>query len=391
MKKVALVVNAFPTVSESFIVNKVIGLIDNGFDITVISQKRKNDAKFYKERLANYDIKVISSAGKSLFKVMGYLLAKPFRFLKLYFQVAKNEGFGSKGFKLFLKLVPYKFDKFDIIHFEMSGIAAENHQLLDYLKPSKIFMSCRGSAEKVKPLVDEKRKKVLTEMFPKLERVHCVSEDMLKTVEEYGLDRKNAFVNRPSIFPDLFKRTTEYTDSPKLRILTVGRLTFAKGYVFALNAMKILKDEGVDFVYEILGAGDDKAQLVYSIKALGLQNHIILLGRRSGEFVRKKIENIDVFLLPSLYEGISNAALEAMSMEVPVISTKSGGMEEAIDDGVDGYLVDCFSPEQIADSLKNIALDFEKRKTLGIAGREKILQKFQMARQLETFINEYSK
>ncbi|MDN5203101.1 glycosyltransferase family 4 protein [Fulvivirgaceae bacterium BMA10] len=388
--KIAIVVNSFPTISESFIVNKVIGLNEKGFEITVIAFNKKNDASFYRGRLKNKRIKKLYVPnGNNPFQVLGYFLRYPIRFVKLVFVVIRKFGIGKDSMKNFLKAIPYKVANFDIVHFEMSGIAADNAEILDLIKPAKLYLSCRGSAEKVKPLIDQDRRKILNEVFQKADRVHCVSEDMLGTVERYGLKKEKGFINRPAIFPDLFHRSNEYTEHEQLRILTVGRLNWQKGYVFALKAMQQLKADGLNFLYEIIGAGEDLPMMTYLIDEFKLQDHVLLLGKQSGATVRNKLESSDVFLLPSLYEGISNAALEAMAMEVPVLSTKSGGMEEAIDDGMSGYLVECASPEQIAHRLHEIASDFENRKKIGQGGKEKILKEFQMSRQVEIFDKEY--
>jgi colanic acid/amylovoran biosynthesis glycosyltransferase len=78
-----------------------------------------------------------------------------------------------------------------------------------------------------------------------------------------------------------------------------------------------------------------------------------------------------------------------MSMELPVVSTKSGGMEEVIEHGKDGLLCEVYNAKDIAEKLNLIANDYETRKQLGIQARKKVLQDFTLQRQVNVFEEQY--
>ena len=99
--------------------------------------------------------------------------------------------------------------------------------------------------------------------------------------------------------------------------------------------------------------------------------------------------NADLFLLSSVYEGIAYVVLEAMSMQLPVVSTKSGGLNEVIDHEEDGMLAEVYDHEEIARHLMLLANNFEKRKTMGENARNKILNQFTLNRQISQFEDTY--
>src|SRR5206468_794394 len=103
--------------------------------------------------------------------------------------------------------------------------------------------------------------------------------------------------------------------------------------------------------------------------ALKLHDHVELLGAKSRSEVKLLMENSDIYLLPSVYEGIANVALEAMSMELPVVSTRSGGMQEVITHEKDGLLADVYDHETLAQNLFALLQSEDLRLLLGKAAR----------------------
>jgi glycosyltransferase involved in cell wall biosynthesis len=101
------------------------------------------------------------------------------------------------------------------------------------------------------------------------------------------------------------------------------------------------------------------------------------------------LSKADIFLLPSISEGLSNAALEAMSMELPVISTLAGGMNEVIKDGENGLLVGLFSPDQISQRIAFLIENQTEARKLGQNARKTVLDRFQIQQQIRVFSEVY--
>jgi colanic acid/amylovoran biosynthesis glycosyltransferase len=173
------------------------------------------------------------------------------------------------------------------------------------------------------------------------------------------------------------------------RLLTTGRLHWKKGLEYALLAVRELVDAGHDVVYEILGGGHEEERLKFAVHDLGLDRNVSFLGRRSSTEVRAALERADVYLLPSLSEGISNAALEAMAMEVPLVTTSAGGMNEAVHDGIEGMVVPSRDPGAMARRIAELLRDGPRRAALGRAARARIESEFSLERQISVYLKEY--
>ena len=124
-----------------------------------------------------------------------------------------------------------------------------------------------------------------------------------------------------------------------------------KAYGDALKACAHLKDKGVEFIYTIIGAGQDE-ELLYMIEAFALQNQVYLIEKLSSSEVYVKVKKASLFLLPSLEEGIANVAVEAMALGTPVISTNCGGMEELITHGKEGWIVPTRDSLALAEQIE---------------------------------------
>lgn len=391
--RVKLVVNAFPTASETFLFNLVTGLEARGVEMTVTVLSRAASTDLYRERMHEWSgrLDYIPLRGNPLERVRATVTAA----------VASPQRAAGTLRRLGPRAAPNAMLRAhhlaagdpDIVHFAYSGMAISYLDAVDALgahRP-KLFVSCRGSAEKVKPITVADRAAGLRRLFATVDRVHCVSEDMLAGLEPYGLRRDQAFVNFPSIDIAHFRRTSPYpTRTPeRWTITSTGRLHFQKGYVYGLLALRELKQKGIPFHYHVLGDGPDREMLTYAIHELGLRDDITLHGRVGGAEVKRLLATTDLFLLPSLYEGIANAALEAMAMEIPIVTTTAGGMAEVIEHGVNGMIVDRFDPPALARAIEDLVRSGERRARLGVAGRATIEKLFRLDHQLDKFIAEY--
>jgi colanic acid/amylovoran biosynthesis glycosyltransferase len=227
-------------------------------------------------------------------------------------------------------------------------------------------------------------------MFDMIDRIHCVSNDMLETIVNLGASREKAFINFPSIQLEYYEYSKkDIRNKDVFQIVTTGRLHYSKGFIFSLLACKKLMDNGYKFIYHILGDGPDKELIKFIIHELKLNNNVKLYGRVGSEIVKKTLFDSDIFLLSSIYEGISNAAIEAMAIGVPIISTKAGGMEEVIIDNYNGKLIDRFDQNEIYIALSNVMENYENAIHMTINARKTVELHHSIDFQIDNFINEY--
>lgn len=388
--KIALVVNSFPTFSETFIINKAIALANAGAEIHVIALQEnysKELVKLYKfnsfKNLKIHYLKFPKSKKDFIF----FLFKNPAAFTHFFSENVK-QSISNIANKVLLSII--QKNNFDIVHFEFSGVAVNFLNILPHIKAKKI-VSCRGSAEKVKPLTQPERKEKLKKVFDAVDAIHCVSDDMRNTIAPYCENLNKVFINRPAIDISFFTPNPKNKKEETIHILTIGRFTFQKGYLIGLLAIKKLIDKGVKLKWNIIGDGDLYEALIFHIHTLQLQNHVFLLGKKNKQEVNEWINNSDIFLLTSVYEGIPNVVLEAMAMELPVVTTNCGGVDEVIEHGKDGYIAPLYDVDKIAELMETIMNNKNLATELGKNARVKILNSYTLQRQVNVFIETYTK
>lgn len=130
--------------------------------------------------------------------------------------------------------------------------------------------------------------------------------------------------------------------------LTVARLHPQKGLTDLIEAAQILRDPSIRFV--VAGDGPQRNELTEAIDRAGLGERFVLLGARSD--IPGLLARADLFVLPSRFEGLPSAAIEAMAAGKPIVATSVAGMPELVENGVNGWLVPTASPEELAEALK---------------------------------------
>jgi len=377
------VVSQFPAPSETFILRKLEGLRREGVRVQVAASVFTDGA---------------SATGFELLPLLPWSdLRHPARARRSWQAVAsaassrRSDG-PPQTLRERITISPLLAAESDIVHFEFSGNAVTYRHAFDQLRPARIVVSCRGAAEQIVPLEDPSRIPLLGEVFHGADLIHCVSDDIRRTVIELGAPADKIVVNRPAVpvadFAPLAQRRTTAATHQGFRVLSIGRLHWKKGFDDALRAMAELR-RSVDVEYRIAGEGAEREKLAFMINELGLGDCVTLLGTRTQDQVKDQLEWADALLLPSLSEGISNAVLEAMAAGLPVVSTTCGGMQEVIDDSVDGYLVAVGDTTAMADRLAALGRDQDLRHRLGAAAALRAAADFDVSRQVDIFLRSY--
>lgn len=380
--RIAIIVDTFPSLSETFISNKVSALASRGHTIQVFCNKvNKTLLSSLAGELAGVRVERFNR-----FAILTYLLAHP---LAIVGRGITGSGIRQKVLRAY-RSHRINRQRPDIIHFEFSGIGIEYLAEMAMLRGSKV-VSCRGTAEKVKLLLYPERQTRFRQLMQQVDAVHCVSEDMRQTILPYCNRPEKIFINRPSINLAYFSRErsrhAQEQDTPL--ILSVGRMTFQKGHLHGLYAMKQLQDAGIAFNWVIVGQGNKFEELVFKTRQLGMQSRVKLIGSGTKQEVRELMEQATVFFLPSVYEGIANVVLEAMSMELPVVSTRCGGMDEVITHDVDGLLAGVYDHTGMAAQLMRVLGDPSLRSRLARNARFTIEQRFTLGLQTTVYEAEY--
>jgi colanic acid/amylovoran biosynthesis glycosyltransferase len=190
---------------------------------------------------------------------------------------------------------------------------------------------------------------------------------------------------------ETFVRTYPYVPwqfSQTCFLFSCGRLNPCKGHAYLLQAVVLLKNKGIDVKLDI--AGEDEhggsgyhQNLQALIVELKLSDSVRLLGAVSEQVIREGIENSHAFVLASLNEPLGVAIMEAMAMEVPVVIARSKGVQELIDDQLDGILVEPKNAEAIANGIEKVLGNRDFALALSKAARKKIIEQFSHKRSAE--------
>jgi len=158
---------------------------------------------------------------------------------------------------------------------------------------------------------------------------------------------------------------------PKFNVLCVSRITERKGIKYLIDAMALLAEKYPQLRLSIIGDGDKLEELKLQITNYKLQTIASFLGRVEHENLARIYQEADVFVLPSLNEGMSNTMLEALSSGLPLIATDTGGTRELLTEGENGFIVKMKDANDIAEKIEKLILNPELAKKMGVKSREK--------------------
>ena len=159
-------------------------------------------------------------------------------------------------------------------------------------------------------------------------------------------------------------------------VVFAGRLSPEKGLTHLIHALALVEESGCKFQCLILGEGPTRGEISQEIEHSNLIHRIFLLGKKSQ--VGDWLQNCDIFVLPSVWEGASMALLEAMAAGLPVIATGTGGTPELVEDGISGILVPPANPIALASGIIKLLGSIELRERMGAAGCKLVNENFRI-------------
>lgn len=167
------------------------------------------------------------------------------------------------------------------------------------------------------------------------------------------------------------------------------RLIEQKGVNYALQALAILRAALPDLHLVIAGDGPQRAALEMETDGLGIRRNVHFLGWRPD--VAQLLAGLDLFLMPSLWEGFGLVALEAMTMRVPVIASSVSALPEVVVDGETGLLVPPQHPAALAEAMRTLLTDRTLRAHMGMLAEDRAERVFSAARMAQETLALYGK
>ena len=176
----------------------------------------------------------------------------------------------------------------------------------------------------------------------------------------------------------------------RLVVGIVGRLMEQKGHIVLLKAMVHLIKDLPNVILMVIGEGTERVKLEKEANRLGLTAHIYWLGAKQPETVFEMYSVMEVFVMPSLFEGFGLTAGEAMAAGLPVVGTNIIGLREVIENDVTGVLVSPGDSTALAKAVTDLLKNPDRAREMGAKGRERIKRVFSMERFAEATLSAYS-
>jgi glycosyltransferase involved in cell wall biosynthesis len=164
---------------------------------------------------------------------------------------------------------------------------------------------------------------------------------------------------------------------------TAGRLVPVKDHATLLNALALLRSQGIRFRAIIAGDGPLRQGLDALAQSTGIADAVEFVGERSD--MEDVMAAYDIFALSSTSEGLSNTVMEAMATGLPVVATHVGGTDELVEQGTTGLLVPASDPRAFAGALAELIKGEARRQSMGRAGRERVQRDYSLDRMVRAY------
>lgn len=366
-KRVVIYSGAIPT--TTFIDALIYALAEEGYEMVVVGRKVK-DYSYPK------GVETIEVPKSNLLRLF-FILKNIFRIKLSDLKMIVKESESKKS--LFFDLVfymPFLMAKPDYLHIQWSSFIHKK-ELLFKLFQDKVILSLRGAHINYTPIIKPEIAETYRQNFPKVYKFHAVSEDIKQETVKYNADADKIQVIYSYVKDEIVEKELKLkAKSDKLRVISIGRFFWKKGYDYALDALYKLKNElGVDFVYTLVAQGGVPDDIKFQIHQMGLTDNVKIINGLPHAEVIETVKNSDVMLLSSVEEGIANVVLEAMAVGTLVVSTDCGGMEEVIVNNESGYIVHVRDVNAMADALQKVhVMDEHQRLTMAQKAQQRIIE-----------------
>ena len=343
---------------EKCLVNLVNALPEDRYDVDILLMNPEYDFRDQLRRpvrlLPMFDY--VANVHETLPEIQkrGGILKNPGLFLRwCLFRLELK--FGKKPWRWFRRL-PEHYDV--AVAYSQNDLSA--YYVIDKVSADRrVFWYHNGAYERSGWQYERDRR-----YYPQFDYAVAVSTDCAKVLRErFDFEPGRLIVLRnicdaaavrtraEAFVPDTFR------DGP-VHIVTVGRMTDEKGAPLAVEACRMLREQGFDICWHWVGDGNQRDAIRQAVEKNGLQVHFILEGNQENPY--PYIKNADIYVQPSHYEAYSTTVTEARVLGRPIVTTDVGGMRDQLTDGENGLIVP-IDAEAIAEAVKRLLTDDELR------------------------------
>lgn len=380
---IAYLTSVYPAPSHTFILREVTGLRDLGFEVDTCSIQRPAASQITgpeEEAALNSTFYTIQAGKKPavLLGAIGAALVQPGRLLKALALAWRTAAPGVKGAvkqALYMgeaMILAHHLRRQGVTHLHTHFASAPANVALLTAELADIAFSytLHGPSDLYEPEKWHLREKTARAAF-----VACISyfargQAMLFSDPDHW---HKLHIVHCGVIPERYELdSNQATDGQNL--LFVGRLAAVKGLRILLEAFAQARATRPALTLTLVGDGDDRAHLEKLAEPLG--DAVTFLGYQSQDGVAQAMAHADILVLPSFAEGLPVVLMEALAAGKPVICTQVAGVAELVEDGVSGFIVPVSDDATLAQRIGHLADNAELRHSMGIAGRQKVRDAF---------------
>lgn len=389
-KHIAIIVNYFPTISETFIVNQVNSLIDSGCCVSLFSYNRVKVSVVH-ESLKKYDllnkVRYFIKPPASKIKRLKAFIKWTFQNLSiinwhLFFKTLNVFAYGKDAYtlKLFFEaqwfLVPYEIELIHA-HFGMVGNRIAYLKSKNIIPESiKLITTFHGYDLEPNKLLDYKTE--YRYLFDKADAFTVNTPYLQSLLQQVNLKKKPYYILPVGLDTSFFKRIEAKKRNSYFDLVFCGKLIALKGPDLAIEILKKLHNIGyIQVRLRIIGDGIMRKQLEKQIQEWQLQDFVFLYEKQSQNDVKEHFEKADVFILPGRVDLETGRAdtqglviQEAQAMELPVVVSDVGGMKYGLLPNESGFVVAENDLDGFVDCIERLILQPKLKRNMGKVGRQ---------------------
>lgn len=375
--KVAYILNSFPNISETFILDEITSLLREGVDCHVLSLARPAEQPTHPEAQALLDagrvtyLPALTRRRKALL-LTGRFLRRPLRTLATW---SRHAGDGQSRWLMTSSLAAARAAELlraDRVHAHYASPAGQcalgvkrwtglpctitTHHWDIFLSPPDNYR----------------------ELACATDGVICISQYNRRYIAEtFGAPLDKLPLVRCGVYTDAFEPAAPAALAGRPpRLLCVARLEPVKGHRYLLEALALLHADGLPASLVLVGEGSQRRPLESLCAALGLTEFITFAGFHTKEQVARLYRDCDMVVLPSLSEGIPMVLMEAMASARPVVATAVRGVPELVEDALTGRLCNPEDSPGLARAIRWVVDHPEEAGRMAERGRQRVLAEF---------------
>ncbi len=391
--KIAFIVNGFPLLSETFVLNQITGLLDRGHAVEVFAHQQGPTDKVHPDvhRYRILEKSHVFSRSASPFGLIAslapvlpqQLLAHPRRMIDT---LSRSDGGQKRGKLLAAAALLTRQGPFDVLHCHFGPNGLFGAYLKHLGVSGKLVTTFHGYD--MTSYTQRRGVNVYRPLFDAGDLFLPISEKWRQRLESLGCAADKVKVHRMGVDPDKFEFVHRQRDGRRFRLVSVARLVEKKGIDIGIQAVARFKKQHPDVAIEYLIAGDGplRQQLTEMVAALGCEASIRLLGWQDHDEVERLMNSAHVLLAPSVtgsdgdQEGIPVVLMEALAKGLIVCATAHGCIAELVLPGQTGYLVPEGDIEALRRTLGQIYAQSDVWPEICRRGRNKVVAEYNIHR-----------